>query len=144
MGHSHYLGADIARNPTTWSKIMAKTTDCDEVASLPNSMYFQRTKTKNRSLQQGRDTTIKHRAYLLLADVGLILHKVAVISSSRYLYAMSNLSITPHGREIMLNKHQAETVLLRSNIPYLTAHHYGPSGNIDLISSLGLAGVYLQ
>ena len=44
---------------------------------LPNYMYFQKMKTNIPSLQQGRDASIKNRAHLPMADLGLISYKLS-------------------------------------------------------------------
>ena len=77
-----------------------------------------------------------------MVDVGLISYKVSVLLSFRYAYAMTNLSITPYGSETIMNKHRAENILFRSNIPSLTVQHRGHSGEIDLADYFGLAVIY--
>ena len=67
-----------------------------------------------------------------MADLELISYKVSVLLSIRYAYAMTNSSSTPCGSKTILNKHQAESVLFRSNIPPLTVQQGGHSGEIDL------------
>ena len=105
-------------------------------------MYFQKMKTHVHSLEQGRDASIKNRAHLPLGDLGLILYKVIVLPLFRYAYALTNLSITPHGSEAMLNKHQVETVLSGSTISHHTVHYCGHSGEIDLTMRFDLVVIY--
>ena len=121
---------------------LTRTTCSAEMTTLPNYMYLQKMKTNIHSLQQGRDASIKNRAHLPMADLGLISYEVSVLPSFRYAYAMTDLSTTPHGSETISNKHQAEIILFRSNIPSLTVQHGGPSGEINLANCLGLGVIY--
>jgi hypothetical protein len=113
-----------------------------EIDSLPNYMYFQKMKTKTHSLQRGRYVSIKNRAHLPMVYLGLISYEVTILPLFRYAYFMINLSITPHGSETILNKHQVETVLFRSNIPQLNVQHGDHSGEIDLTDYFGLVVIY--
>ena len=105
-------------------------------------MHFQKTKINIHSLQQCRDTPIKNRAHLHMANLGLILYEVSVLLLFRYAYTMTNLVITPRGSETRLNKYQVECVPFRSNLPRLTVQHDGHSGEIDLTDSFGLIVIY--
>ena len=69
------------RGLRSWPRI----TDCAEMFGLPKYTNFRRIKTKNDLLVQGSDATIKHKAHFSLADMGLILYKVAVLLMFRYL-----------------------------------------------------------